>query len=177
MQLNVFKSAIAYMVKQRQSNKFIPILESDMSAFVFHALLTKTKVKAAELHVDSRLHAPAGNEKYDLLIGPLIFNSKSKPTVAAKSIVEIKIFADGFSHQQKYRRFHGTLKDIKRLGALSSRKITTFMLLYDAEDYLSGKHLNQKRLSCIVNCRNTLAPSVHIAVVHNTSKGWKLKVV
>lgn len=177
MKFSDFKTTVDQMVKFRKNKKFVPILESDLHAFIYYDLVRRHIVKLSQLHVDSRLHKPnksTGNEKYDLLVGPVKYTKNSKPCVAAKIIIEVKMFADGFSYQQCRHRFEGALSDIKRLGALASKTVTCIMFLYDENDYLSGKYSKEERYSYIINYRQDKSPSVKLVIMRKTSMDWEV---
>ena len=151
-----------------KNEKFVPILESDVIAYLYH-LMVSEGVPAASIHVDSRVIG-LGNEKVDLAIGEVVWRRDGKRAVKPHLIMEVKAFFRDFSGQQCRRRFmrligeaSGKKGDLEKLREIECDY--KYVLILDEKGYLRGTYKGEKRESVISKRKDKIAPGVRIMVI------------
>src|SRR3990170_100213 len=54
------------------ARKLMPLVEADISGYLYHVLATQSGGDVRLIHLDTRVLGAAGNEKYDLVIGGVV---------------------------------------------------------------------------------------------------------
>ncbi len=149
------------------ARKFTPLLEADVAGYIYHALVTALDGDASRVHLDTRLLGHAGNEKYDLVIGKCAGTEEQKrpflnwvgdnigearkkalalksmlaefrPAVRGELILELKLFAVGFTPPQLSGCLKEGIGDMRKLEALaSSCPEGRGLVLFDDHGYLT----------------------------------------
>jgi hypothetical protein len=135
------------------AGKFAPLLEADVAGYIYHALVTALDGDASRVHLDTRLVYSSEKSRYDVAIGKCVGTDEQKrefidrvgdkvgeagkkayerksmraefrPAVQEELVLEIKMFAAGFTPDQLFGRLkspeQGILKDMRKLAVRRS---------------------------------------------------------
>ncbi|MDK1030201.1 MAG: hypothetical protein QGD96_12870 [Anaerolineae bacterium] len=137
------------------SGRFSPILEADVSAFIYHRLITNG-CEANTAYLATRICGEAErSRKPDIVIGTL---NKSQACIKPVLICELKVFQRwGHSDQQMRQRISGILSDdIPTLAELSSDlplgRIEIVVDLYTSaqlQGYMTGTWHGESRIEVV----------------------------
>jgi hypothetical protein len=149
-----------------------PLLEADVSGWLFHLLLTSPDLDPVEVHLDTRVYNADG--RFDIAIGPLKIGTNGKPCVEAHSVLEIKVFPrTGFTNQQHREHYEHILKDdLRKLGTLELHGGFCSSLILDGRGYLTGSYKGENRREFLVSRRNKIAPQAHIFIIRLEGDDW-----
>jgi hypothetical protein len=143
----LFEGALEDLCVAWRAGKFVPVLEADIAGYLYFAILNRTNGDASCWHLDTRLHRAKANDKFDLVYGPVLsadaqcetvrttfgvrltseqaklidspyFRERLRPAVDGHLVIELKLFATGFTAQQQAEHFRQALNDIQRLETL-----------------------------------------------------------
>jgi len=152
--------------------EFIPILESDVVAYLYH-LLVSEGVPASKIHVNSRV-VGLRNKKIDIVIGDICEDGRR--AIQPFMMMEVKAFFRDFEPQQCWRRFTNLIgkgkskSDLEKLRAVSC--YLKFMLIVDERDYLEGRYRDEVRRDVLRKRRDSLAPDVKLLII---TRGHEIK--
>lgn len=157
----------------RQSGRFVPILEADMSGYLYFLFVQQREGDASKWHLDTRVLGAAANDKFDLVHGDVLDSSRRqaaivsqlgdslseehrrmvaskvfaallRPAVQPTLILEVKFFAPGFTPQQNREHFRHAIEDIQRLKTLRTLyPDCRAMILVDCLSYTNGHRCDQ----------------------------------
>ena|SRR2546425_4165444 len=164
-----FEDALGQLCNAWNGGHFAPLLESDIVGYLYYLLLVRSGGDASCWHLDTRLRGAEANEKFDLVFGPVVWGEQQRsellerlgaslsehqrkligskmflnglrPVVEGSLIVEVKLFATGFTPQQHNVHLLQALEDIARLGSLCQLcPHGRAVLLVDADSYLKAE--------------------------------------
>ncbi|GAI05789.1 unnamed protein product [marine sediment metagenome] len=162
MNINQLKNILTQMTKRED---FRPLLEADVSAFLYHLLLHEG-IPLSKLHSDTRVIGSKEKQRFDLAIGEISMDERSKkPAIQPELVMEVKVFPYGFTDQQNRTHFEEVLnRDLPKLGILAPG-VLRIELLWDSEGYLSGNYGGRPRSNVLCEKRDKDAKGVHIAIL------------
>ena len=143
--LEIFKKVIDRFKDDCLLAGYEPLLEADVSAWLFHLFLTSSELDPAEVHIDTRVCNADG--RFDVAIGPLKIRVNGRPCVEAHSVIEVKIFPRiGFTDQQHRVHYEHILNDdLRKLGTLKPDIGFYSALIFDGRRYLEGSYKGKNR--------------------------------
>lgn len=168
MDIRRFGKLIRRIAADANSGSFKPILEADLQGYLYHLLLSETGFTARDVHLNTRLYVSKNdNDKFDLAIGKIVNRKTDKrPSVDPEVVVEIKMFASGFTNQQKCRRFRGISEDMDRLADLKVNKKTLLIqLVYDDTGHLVNGNRGESRKQKLIQHCESLRRDVRLILV------------
>lgn len=152
-----------------------PLLEADIAGYLYHVLVKRFSGDARLIHLDTRLYRANQKQKYDIVLGPVVSTEDQKeavlknagkhlsddqrkiilskrslsgfrPSINAKLILALKLFAYGFSHEQHAEHLRQAVDDIKHLGTLSKYyPDACAAVLFDGDGYLTQSRKERLR--------------------------------
>ena len=168
------RGVIGRLCNDLKNEKFVPILESDIIAHIYHLMILEG-VSVASIHVNSRVVGLKNeNEKIDLVIGEVIWREDGKRAVRPHLIAEVKAFFKDFSDQQCRRCFTNLIgelneKEKKKRGDLEKLGEVDcgykYMLIFDEKGYLQGTYGEEKREHVLKKKRDRIAPDARILII------------
>ena len=144
-----------------KNRKFVPILESDLVAYLYH-LMILCGVRPSLIHINSRVVSLEIDEKIDIVVGE-VEEMCGKRLVKPHLAIEVKAFFRDFSHQQCWRGFTDLVGDLEKLGKIKCEH--KYVVILDERKYLQGSYKNEKRRNVLEQIRNSLAQDVKIIVI------------
>lgn len=172
---------IQVLAQAAESGFFVPILEADVVAFLYHLLLSSSSCGSAVVHVDTRVSGSGPSEKFDLVIGELSPSLEAvRPVVVPQFVIEVKVFLSGFTTKQHRIRYQQILsRDLRKLAgfAKAGSHPTLVEFIFDEVEYLSGGYKEENRLDYLLSHRDTQAPDARIIVASRKSQfnSWEVK--
>lgn len=162
---------------------YTPILEADVSAFLYHRLLVNGCVPST-VYLATRICGEAERtRKPDLVIGTL---QPKSACIHPVLICEVKAFQRwGLSDQQMRRRFEGILaEDIPCLQEMSAvlpdgrvEIVADFFVSTQRQGYLTGKWGDDRRIDVVAaECRRIGASLVWIRAQNEHEIGFEYAV-
>jgi len=157
---------------------FVPILESDIVAYMYHLWITRFG-EVHNVHLDTRLCQKL-DSKFDFVIGDVDRNHEKPCIGKPKLVAEVKAFPYGFTDQQhRVHYYHVINKDLPKLQTLADPPDSRYMILFDEDDYLRGfdKATQSSRLERLTNHRNELDTQIVMVHLKKTEKGLEPKII
>ena len=178
MRIEEIKNLIKEMCDLTRKGKYVPILEADLSALLFHLIITRRKAELRRVHLDTRVIGVRNNNKrFDIVIGDVHQRQDNRPAVSPKVIIEIKMFSIGFTEYQYGPHFRGILKkDLPKLGSLKRKTATRIEFIFDEVDYLGRDWNGQTREDAIVAERNKVDRGINIVFARKITGNWHVTV-
>ncbi len=170
--LEIFKKVIDRFKDDCLVAGYEPLLEADISGWLFHLFLTSSELDSTEVHLDTRVCNADG--RFDIAIGPMNIGASERPCVKAHSVIEVKIFPRiGFTDQQHRVHYEHILNDdLRKLGTLKPSTGFYSALIFDGRRYLEGSYKGKNRRKYLINRRDQIAPSAHIFIIHPEGSSW-----
>lgn len=157
----MLEAALADFCTAFDSGEIIPLLEADVTAYLYHRLVSHG-CPLSDLFMETRV-CGIQNRKYDLVIGTLNTAAK-RACVEPLLIAEVKCFQRwGMTPQQHHRRFQGIREEdvpalLEAKAASPKWRIEVAVDLWlssQALGYLSGRWNSQVRSQLIkTDCQN-----------------------
>jgi len=167
----IFEKTIDQFINDCLSAGYEPLLEADVSGWLFHLFLISPELNHTEVHLDTRVYDTDG--RFDIAIGPLKIGSKGRPCVEAHSVIELKVFPRvGFTDQQHRVHFEHILNDdLRKLGGLKQVNFIS-AVIYDGRNYLDGNYKGISRREYLINRRDQIASLAHIFIIRPEGGEW-----
>jgi len=175
--LSVLRRALERFCTECLAEGYEVLLEADVASWLFHFLLEDARVDAKQLHCDTRVCEASG--KYDMALGTIAEAEDGRPCVAARLVVEIKVFPRlGFTDQAHRVHYEHVLgDDLPKLGSLAAGVPCRAALLLDGRGYLEGTYKGMNRRQHVIETRNRVAAGVHVFVVRLSQGKWLVEHV
>lgn len=185
------------------TGKFVPVLEADFAGYLYHLLVVRCDGNASWVHLSTRLYrATEKNEKYDLVVGPVVTTEEQKhvlhdrsgtrlseelkrfidskaslrtfrPATDGRLILEFKAFPIRFTPEQHRVHLTEAIEDIKELKAVAAFcPKGRAVVLFDDDNYIT-----ETRRGTLVDARGPLELNLRIYLCQRTSPGavfWTL---
>lgn len=171
------RTLVEEMCAEIANGRFVPILEADVSAFLYHLMIARETCSPANIHVDTRITgSDSANDRFDLVIGSVQRRlHDGRPAAVPNMIIEIKAFPIGFTHQQyRIRLEHILNDDLRKLGYSKISDASRVLLIFDAVGYLRGSYHAENRLDVILDRREQLAAGAKVLVAQKTGNVWEV---
>lgn len=170
--LETFKKVIDRFKNDCLLAGYEPLLEADVSAWLFHLFVTSSELDPTKVHLDTRVYNADG--RFDIAVGPLKIGVSGRPCVEAHSIIEVKIFPRiGFTDQQHRVHYEHILNDdLRKLGTLKLGIGFYSTLIFDGRRYLEGSYKGKNRREYLISRRDEIAPSAHIFIIRPEGSNW-----
>lgn len=174
---------VGYLIKKITSKQFSPILEADVVGYLYHLLIQKNICKAHLLHIDTRVAFGPNGAKVDMAVGKLIpVGSKETPAVAARMIIECKVFVEGFGSGRRGGAYSSLFsRDLPKLRkyAIANKKCRLVMLILDEKGYLNDEDTKRDRLRQLIQERNKKCRAVKIILAQNNAEdgSWRVRSI
>lgn len=178
MNQNDIAQLLTIMCRLHDQNQFIPILEADICAFLYHLVISHSLCTPDRIHMDTRVRGSnSPNEKFDLAIGVINYPALGRPTIIPDLVGELKIFPIGFTDSQHNVHFHSILEnDLRKLGQLNYVNTIKVEILYDERDYLSGKCRGINKDKMIIDTRNAIAAGTYLIFARKINEVWNVSI-
>jgi hypothetical protein len=153
---------------QCSNNKsWIPLLEADVVAQLYHVLLLDGYVSLGLIHLDTRV-INAGNDKIDIVLGPVTIRSSPKPFVIPTTSIEVKMFPKAMTAQQHRVHFEHVINDdLRKLASVESA--LKCEIIFDEANYFLGKYEGKNRLNLVSeHCLSTNIRLIHIHPINDS---------
>jgi hypothetical protein len=149
------------------AHRFVPLLEADIAGYLYYLYTIGADGDATRLHLDTRLYGASDNDKFDFVVGSILtatelqqamvkalegtgserdrrivasksFSAQIRPLIRADLVVELKLFAPGFTPQQNSAHLQQARDDIERLRTLAKfYPDSRGVLLVDTRNYVN----------------------------------------
>lgn len=196
---DLLEGALNELCAAHGEGRFLPLLEADVAGYLYHILVARFGGDARQIHLDTRLYRANEKQKYDLVLGPVVTTEAQKqvvlkragdqlspdqkrllvskrllrgfrPAVSGKLILELKLFAHGFTHEQHAEHFRQAVGDIEHLGTLAKHYPgARAAVLFDDDGYLS-----RERQEKLIKVRAADDPALRIYVCQRPKGGGTL---
>lgn len=178
MTIEDIKKLVKEMCNLRAQGKYVPILEADLSALLFHLILSRHKAALHRVHLDTRvIGAHNNNDRFDLVIGDMCQRKDKRPAVSPEVIIEIKMFPIGFRDQQHRVHFEHILNDdFRKLGTLQMKTAMKVEFIFDEVNYLGGIYHRENRKGVIVSVRKSTDTRIKIVFARKEAGKWDVTV-
>lgn len=187
MRIGEIKNLIKEMCNLIGEGKYVPILEADLSGFLYHSIVVKGLCPLSRIHLDTRvIGARNNNQRFDLVIGGVVERQDGRPAISPEAIIEIKMFPIGFQNQQHRRHFKQILeRDLPKLRSLQTQAAKRVEFIFDEVNYLGGKYngqfkdgkyKGQTKESIIVAERGKVARGGDIVFARKINENWHVSV-
>lgn len=155
------KQTLRLLCEKYNSRAFVPILESDVVAFMYHLSISHFE-DASQIHLETRV-CQIVDKKFDFVVGAVNFEF-GRPCIDRPELVaEVKAFPYGFTDQQhRVHYYHVIDDDLPKLQSLKRFVDLRYMILFDEDDYLRGldTKAQSSRLGRLKELRNELDPEI-----------------
>lgn len=172
------KQVIENLCQDYDDKTFIPILESDVVAYLYHLWITRFG-EASNLHLDTRVYEKL-DSKFDFVVGKVDYGAGRPCMTKPELVAELKAFPYGFSDQQhRVHYLHVIKDDLPKLHSLKIPVDSRYEILFDEDDYLQGFDSNTQspRIDRLIKRRNELDTKITILYLRKTAKGLESRFI
>jgi hypothetical protein len=170
------KRLLGCLCEKYNSKAFVPILESDVVAFIYYLYLSHSE-DASHMHLDTRV-CQKTDRRFDFVVGAVNYEFGRPCIDSPKLVAEVKAFPYGFTDQQhRVHYYHVIDDDLPKLQSLKEFVDLRYMVLFDEDNYLRGfdTKAQSSRLECLIKLRNEL--DSEIIMVHLKKTANELDLV
>ena len=153
--------AVKSLVDDFNTREFIPIMEADWAAYLYHLALGSNR--QMRVHLQTRVAGQPDEIKYDFVTGTE--NVGGRPSVTPDCVCEIKCFVRGFDFQQCQAHVHEIIhRDLPKLARIRALTEKRYELIFDEIDHLSGgaREPYRTKLDRITSQRDSLDRTIQI---------------
>jgi hypothetical protein len=171
--LNI-NEVIANLLDEWNTKNYQPLLEADVSAWIFHFMLMSNTRNINSIHLESRI-PNLQNKRFDIAAGKVQRNEKGRPYIEPELIIEIKLFPRmGFTSEQNGVHFKEIInRDIEKLSVYSNTdRVSAYSMIVDGSNYLNGTYKKVNRLKVIREMRDDKAPSLKLCIISFQDGKW-----
>jgi hypothetical protein len=113
------KRVLSSLCQDYNSKTFLPILEADLAAYMYHLWVNLFK-EAAALHIDTRIYQNL-ERRFDFVVGKIDYTVGKPCVINAELVAELKAFPYGFTDQQhRVHYFHVMDDDLPKLQSIKA---------------------------------------------------------
>ena len=172
------KTLVEEMCESENRAVYCPILEADLSGFLYHLILSKGICSPARIHLDTRVvESTSKNNRFDVVIGELARRQDDRPAVSPEVVIEIKMFPYGFTDQQHRVHFEHVLNDdLRKLASVKGENLARIEFLFDQVDYLDGTYSGRLRRDVLLARRAETAAGVNFLLAQRKAENWEVVV-
>ena len=173
--LKVFQNVLERLKGECLETDYEPLLEADISGWLFHLLATQPEVNRQHIHLDTRVCGADG--RFDIAIGHLRTQQPGRPCIQPQFVLEVKFFPRiGFTDQQHRVHYEHILNDdLVKLARLDPTFRIRAALIVDGRGYLKGTYHGRDRREFLIDRRNQIAPQVHVFIVRLADRDWQIE--
>jgi len=151
--------AVKHMGRDYRAGRFVPLLEDDIVAYLYHRLLASGRLSADRVHVKTRVKGLQG-KKVDLAVGRVAAvgrGSGGRRQVDAELAVEVKFLNEDTNYGERANFRRNVMKDIARLRKLARAASAAACAVVVADE--TGHLYDERRRESLEDLRTTAESS------------------
>jgi hypothetical protein len=174
--IHQIQDLVREMCRCTRSGEYAPLLEADISGFLYHLILRRGLCAPRTIHLDTRIIGSENrNDRFDVVVGNVQQHEDGRPAAYPDAVIEIKMFPEEFTDQQhRVHLKHILDDDLTKLGSLQLKTAMRVELVFDQVDYLGGNYAGRKREEVIVTKRNEVAEGVLLLMARSIRGEWQV---